>query len=265
MNTKVMHLIVVSALAVSSWEAWARGGGAGNNNIPIGPGISHPSSTSVFFRENPAGHSLYKGMNLQLMGASNDDTPDVKTAGVGILYGASDFGVSLGATMADDGNSATDEEPVGYWGLGFHISSISTSIGFSGMVTKDANDNTVNSENVGLLINPGGRFALGVVAYNAFDEVSAWGLGLNFELNSDWSLSVDAIDHQNSDLMEIWPGFKYASPKFEFAAGVEINEGGSGDDEDFFISLGIKPWSAFSIQLHYQLIQKYYAGLQISF
>ncbi|MCB0386029.1 MAG: hypothetical protein KDD43_11600, partial [Bdellovibrionales bacterium] len=212
-----------------------------------------------------AGHSLYKGFNLQLMGAAADDANDTKTAGAAILYGMSDFGFSLGATAADDGDSTTDEDPVAYWGLGFHLSSISTSIGFSGYVTKDANDKTVNGENVGILINPGGRFALGLVAYNAFDDVSAWGIGFNFGLNSDWSLSVDAIDYDESDRTEIWPGVKYSSAKFEFAGGMQINEGGSGDDEDFFISLGIKPWSLMSLQLHYQLIQKYYAGLQISF
>lgn len=199
------------------------------------------------------------------MGAAADDDSDTKTAGAAILYGMSDFGFSLGATASDDGDSATDEDPVAYWGFGFHLSSIKTSIGFSGYVTKDANDDTVNGENLGVLINPGGGFSLGLVAYNAFDDVSAWGIGFNFGLNNDWSLSIDAIDYDGSDRTEIWPGVKYASAKFEFAGGLQINEGGSGDDEDFFISLGIKPWSLMSLQLHYQLIQKYYAGLQISF
>lgn len=260
-----MRLILIAASLLGITSAWARGGAAQHHNIPIGVGISHPSSTSIFFRENPAGHSLYKGLNLQLMAATADDANDTKTAGVGILYGASDFGLSIGATSADDGDSTTDEDPVGYWGFGFHLSSIATSIGFSGYVGTDSNDETITGENIGILVNPGGRFAIGIVAYNAFDDTSAWGIGFNFGLNSEWSLSVDAIDYDNSDRTDIVPGVKYSSAKFEFAGGVQINQGGSGDDEDFYVSLGIKPWHLVSLQLHYQLIQKYYAGLQFSF
>lgn len=272
MRKNLITTVTVLGMFLLSTQSWARSSFGSssemNHELSVGAGIASPSYITGLFGENAAGLAYNQTFKIQTHVNAADDQFNPLGYGAGFLAGN---GIVGGGLYAQAGG----ETGVLSWGLGAAFDSIDLAIGVNGSYALIKNGGsyagTTNSWglNAGLIVNPNGKFRVGVNTYGLLNSVDAVGVGLALDPNQWATLVVDsAYTMGGNGTIELKPGFEIHLAMVRLAAaygfkaagpgGSVISDGASG-------GLGFSLGSHVGLQFYYSQLSKYYGGLTIRF
>jgi hypothetical protein len=260
LTKKMTYSLFLSILTTSMASASMNRGTSGKDStamISVAGGISMPSYGTAL-ATNPAGLTEVPGTNLVLQdGTDSKFSNSLFTAG--LAYGDGNVGLEGGLNYSNKGDAIG-----GFFGLGFGIPSIRTSIGFTGYLGLSPSSGI--SLNAGLLIMPADSVSLGItlVGLNHSGGVDEIGAGVGFHINPNVGIALDSTFSNDFKFRTFEPGVKVGTEKASLmlAYGFGSNSVQLSNDE---ISLG----AAFRFkdrilwEIYYNKFSTYYTGFTI--
>lgn len=258
MNTKFNTLTWSSAftflfLIFISAPSFARGGGGRESAhlLEISAGFVSPSMTTAI-DTNAAGLIYNESTKLSLTGNSDDSLNNFGYGGH--VYGGNGrFGAGVGLRNYTGGSNDNQLQ----FGLGGEIESLGTAVGFNGNYNLSAGGGVDLIGNVGFIFNTRGELQIGANLLGVTsDAITAYGLGLAYDLGASARLVVDAAANNSFKNIGLKPGLGFFVDSLQFTASyaldVDSGDGVSLLGEGITAGIGFEFSRSFHLQAYYK-------------
>ena len=241
------------------------GGGAGYSEaLTAGVGVVSPGAqgAAVF---NPAGLIYNSGFKLQAHVDAYDTSAQVLGEGLRMTYGAGNFAATLG------GHYLNASQGIGLdAGLGFYIPSMSTAFGvnWSFPVSQGGAGGAIASGDgtAGILINPTGRFQVGVTGFSLLNAAArSLGGGLAYKISPEFTLLTDMVYGLTGGQITLVPALKvhFAPVQFSLGYAVNLNSGVGTLASALRAGVGFDISNRLQLHFYYNQFRSYHGALQI--
>jgi hypothetical protein len=269
--TTLITLTSATVLLPVVAEARGGGGGEGQHLLSVGAGIASPSAVTGLFSENPAGLVYNSGFSFLGQASTYNDNFKPLNAGGGLFAGNGTVGgaLSLNTTIA---NGATlSNSPLALnWGLAAEIASLKTSFGFRGSHIFTSNSAYAGSTfglDAGIIIHPKDQSRFGITAYDVNDGIDYMGAGWAYDFNPQATFAIDGTYGFTGGGASLKPGMAVNLDAFHLSSGYGFNVANGGGARIYngvSLGVGFNAGRSLVVQLYYNQLARYYAGLTIT-
>lgn len=264
--SSVALLFVVAMLSVAQKDAEARRGGGSDFSeaLTAGAGVVSPGAQGAAVY-NPAGLVYNSRFKLQIHGDAYDTSAQILGEGLRLTYGTGNVAATVGGHYLNPTQGISVDA-----GLGFYVDAIKTAFGvnwgFPVYQGGSAGAMASSDGSVGILINPTGRFQLGVAGFNLLNTISRnLGGGLAYKISPNLTLLSDVIYFLNGGQIVLVPALKvhFSPAQFSFGYAVNLNSGVGTLASSIRAGVGFDISNRVQLHFYYNQFVSYHGALQI--
>lgn len=267
-------LAIVLSCSLSD-RVWARGMDdfEWGHELSIGGGISSPAATTAL-SENPAGLVYNHQFKILAQGASQSNAFNPLGLGGLLFLGNGMVGAGLGVQTFSDLGGTPGGIGLLDFGVAADVTSWNFAFGANGRYTLWNTGAPIGTGigatwdvDAGILYNPRGDIRFGLTAFNVLSGVTAIGAGLAADPSSWATFTLDTAKDPRGSGWALAPalGVHLSSFQITYAYGLTLSPGSLWLRQGSSLGIGVNFGQLAHLELYYNHLALYYAGLMLKF